>query len=277
MSQSKASIQKTRVQKPVLRSPLKDKTLRNPGQSIEDDIANQTDSFMEGLIMVLISGAMLFVALYQWLFPSPALTMVWVTGFYFAAALAFFLFRLFRTFPKLKRLRRARDGERAVAEYLDTLREGGHRVFHDIVGTGFNIDHVIIGPKGIFTLETKTLSKREGQNDTLRFDGKAVHVGRAVLPDNPVPQALAQVTWLKRTLLESTGKTFAVKPAVLFPGWFVEPYAHGSVHDSVHGEVWVLEPKALKGFLEREPVRMKPEDITLAAFHLKRYIRTTTT
>ncbi len=168
---------------------------------------------------------------------------------------------------ELKRLRRARDGERAVAEYLDTLREGGHRVFHDVVGTGFNIDHIIVGPKGVFTIETKTLNKREGQNAILRFDGKAVHVGTSMLPDNPVPQALAQVTWLKRTLLESTGKAFAVRPVVVFPGWFVEA--------SDRSEVWVLEPKALKGFLEREPLRLSPEDVTLIAFHLKRYIRAT--
>lgn len=89
------------------------------------------------------------------------------------------------------------------------------------------------------------------------------------LPDNPVPQALAQVTWLKRTLLESTGKPFTVKPVIVFPGWFVE--------SSDRSEVWVLEPKALGGFLTKEPVRLKPEDISLAAYHLKRYIRATNT
>jgi hypothetical protein len=43
------------------------------------------------------------------------------------------------------------------------------------------------------------------------------------------------------------------------------------------GLVRVLEPKALKGFLTREPVRLKPEEVTLAVFHLKRYIRASNT
>lgn len=224
---------------------------------------------MDGLVTIHITSIMLLTAVLQWLLPIPPLTMVIVTAFYFSLSLAIFLPRMFKRLGEMKRLRQARDGERAVAEYLDLLREDGHRVFHDIVGTNFNIDHVIIGPKGVFTVETKTLNKRVGQNISLRFDGKTVCVGEAALPDNPVPQALAQALWLKRTLTDSTGKVFGVKPVVVFPGWFVEP--------SKRDEVWVLEPKALSGFLAKEPLRMKPEDITLAVFHLKRYIRASNT
>jgi hypothetical protein len=224
---------------------------------------------MDGLVVILITGIMLLTAVLQWLLPVPALTMVVVTAFYFALSLTTFLPRMFRKLGEMKRLRQARDGERAVAEYLDLLREDGHRVFHDVVGSSFNIDHVLVGPKGVFTVETKTLNKRVDQNISLRFDGETVRVGEAVLPDNPVPQALAQASWLRRTLTDSTGKVFGVKPVVVFPGWFVEP--------SKRDEVWVLEPKALKGFLANEPLRMKPEDITLAVFHLKRYIRASNT
>lgn len=220
-------------------------------------------------MLVLAFFVMVWIPLWQWLFDIPAKIMTVVAAVIFAASLTYYIPKMVRGWHRLRQLRRARDGERAVAEYLDTLRETGHRVFHDIVGTGFNVDHIIVGPKGVFTIETKTLNKREGQNVSLRFDGKTVYVGNVALPDNPVPQALAQVTWLKRTLLESTGKTFAVKPVVVFPGWFVET--------SDRSEVWVLEPKALRGFLENEPARLKPDDISLAAFHLKRYIRATNT
>lgn len=210
---------------------------------------------------------MLLTAVLQWVFRIPPITLVIITAFYFVLSLAIFRPKMFKKLAEVKRLKRARDGERAVAEYLDLLRDDGHRVFHDIVGMNFNIDHVIFGPKGVFTIETKTLNKRVGQNVSLRFDGKVVRVGEAALPDNPVPQALAQATWLKRTLLDSTGKAFSVKPVVVFPGWFVEP--------SERGEVWVLEPKALRGFLKSEPVHLKTEDVNLAVFHLKRYIRAT--
>lgn len=248
-----------------LRSPLKDKTLRNPGQSVDIEIDQAKDKIMENGLIILAFAIMLWIPLCQWLFNIPAKMMTVGTALFFTGSLVFYVPKIIKGRRELKRLRQARDGERAVAECLDLLRDDGHRVFHDIVGPNFNIDHVVIGPKGVFTVETKTLNKRVGQDVSLRFDGKTVFVGDAALPDNPVPQALGQASWLKRTLTDSTGKTFAVRPVVVFPGWFVEP--------SKRDEVWVLEPKALQKFLKNEPDRLKTEDVSLAVWHLKRYIR----
>ncbi len=86
------------------------------------------------------------------------------------------------------------------------------------------------------------------------------------MPDDPVPQA----SWLKKLLGDSTGKTFSVKPVVVFPGWFVERTSRTEQSDT-----WVLEPKALRTFLKNEPVRIKLADVDLAVFHFKRYIRAT--
>lgn len=214
---------------------------------------------------IVLLVAFLFAELVQWFFNVPAKVMSGGIAFFLLIAVAFYLPKLIRGRKEIQRLKRARDGERAVAECLDLLRDDGHRVFHDVVGPNFNIDHVVIGPKGVFTVETKTLNKRVGQDVHLRFDGKAVYVGEATLPDNPVPQALAQASWLKQTLTDSTGKAFAVRSAVVFPGWFVEP--------SGRSEVWVLEPKSLRAFLKNEPDRLKTEDVSLVVWHLKRYIR----
>lgn len=217
--------------------------------------------------MILTFAIMVWIPLCQWLFNIPAKMMTVGTALFFAGALVFYIPKMMKGRQKLKRLRQARDGERAVAECLDLLRDDGHRVLHDIVGPNFNVDHVIIGPKGVFTIETKTLNKRVGQDMPLRFDGELVYVGEAVLPDNPVPQALAQAAWLKRTLAESTGKTFDVKPAVVFPGWFVNLSA------PLQNAIWVLNPKLLGNRLGELPYVLGDKDISLAVFHLKCYIR----
>jgi hypothetical protein len=65
---------------------------------------------------------------------------------------------------------------------------------------------------------------------------------------------------------QHTGKEFPVRPVVLFPGWFVEPFPKGSL-------VWVLNPEALPSFIEHEPNRINESDLHLAAYHLARYIR----
>jgi len=72
---------------------------------------------------------------------------------------------------------------------------------------------------------------------------------------------------LRELLRESTGKTFHVWPIVLFPGWLIEDSG------DTKRRLWVLEPKALPGFLGKEPQRMSPEDVKLASFHLSRFIR----
>lgn len=248
-----------------LRSPLKDKTLRYPGQSVDDEIRKVADRFEEAGLSILFLALLLTMEVLQWFTKVPTFAMVIMSSAFLVIASVFYVPKMVRGYKKIRQLKRARDGERAVAECLDLLRDDGHRVFHDIVGPNFNIDHVVIGPKGVFTVETKTLNKRVGQDVSLRFDGKTVFVGEAALPDNPVPQALGQASWLRRTLTDSTGKTFAVRPVVVFPGWFVEP--------SGRSEVWVLEPKALQKFLKNEPDRLQTEDVSLTVWHLKRYIR----
>jgi hypothetical protein len=42
------------------------------------------------------------------------------------------------------------------------------------VGEGFNVDHVIIGPAGAFTIETKTWSKPKRGSPTISFDGETL-------------------------------------------------------------------------------------------------------
>jgi hypothetical protein len=53
----------------------------------------------------------------------------------------------------------------------------------------------------------------------------------------------------------------------VFPGWFVEQQAAGSK------ALWVLEPKALPGFLSNEPAVLASEDVKLASYHLSRIVR----
>ena len=255
-------------QRPVLRSPLKDKTLRNPGQSLDAEISKAADKFMENGMSIVWLGIFVLFELFQWLTKTPAWMAAIMGAIFLLVLLVIYIPKMMRGYKELKRLRQARDGERAVAECLDLLRGDGHRVFHDIVGPNFNIDHVIIGPKGIFTVETKTLSKYVDKNDKLYFDGEHLRIGKIELPNNPVPQARAQAGWFKKLLGESTGKTFGIKPVVVFPGWFVERTSGTNQSD-----IWVLEPKALRGFLKNEPVRIKSTDVDLAVFHLKRYIR----
>lgn len=53
---------------------------------------------------------------------------------------------------------------------------------------------------------------------------------------------------------------------MVFPGGVVE-------QKSPRGDVWVLEPKALPASIENAPAMIAASDVTLAADHLARYVR----
>ena len=248
------------------RSPLKDNPLRNPGQSLDEQIRDLVFDYALGpltfaLIIVLLTG-------FEWLIyyrvapPAP---------FHFSVvavvAVGYAAFRFFRLRSRLRDLRLGRDGEKAVGQFLQTLRERGYRVFHDVIGGNFNVDHVLIGPAGIFTVETKTHRKPRG-NAQVYFNGETIRIDGFEPDRDPVAQARAQARWVGDLLSESTGRKFDVRSVIVYPGWFVNSTG------SKERTTWVLNPKGLPTFLDHEPAILSPEDIHLASFHLSRFVRT---
>jgi hypothetical protein len=150
-----------------------------------------------------------------------------------AGAVVYSSISIIRARKQIRLLNLARDGERVVAEQLDILKGQGAAIIHDVVGQGFNIDHVILSRKGLFVAETKTRSKPMRGSPTITYDGKALLVNGWKPDRDAVSQAEANARWVAKELEASTGKSFAVKPVVLFPRWFVEPIPRGS-------EVWIL-------------------------------------
>lgn len=72
---------------------------------------------------------------------------------------------------------------------------------------------------------------------------------------------------MKQLLQASTGKSYFVRPVIVFPGWYVKASRES------RRDLWVLEPKALPSFLAQENAQIPAEDLKLAAFHLSRFIR----
>lgn len=213
---------------------------------------------------------MLIMAVTQWLLRTPPLTLVLVAAMFFVGALISSGPKLFKARKKLWRLKQAVAGERAVAEYLDLLREDGTRVLHDLVGDSFNLDHVVVSERGIYTIETKTISKPVSGNARILFDGERILIGKYEPSRNPVTQAKAQASWLRNLLKNAMGRDYSIRPVVVFPGWFVE-----RIHKGHTSPVWVLEPKALQAFIQQEPRQLNATEVAEVTYFLKRYIRAT--
>lgn len=250
-----------------LKSPIHAKPLRQPGQSIREQ---QMDLLFDNLFPLgTILLVLWLIAGFEWMWmfrgvkPDPIYLTV------FAGLITLYgLVRMYPLFRRLGYLRSGYKGERAVGEYLDRLRVFGYRVYHDVPGEGGNIDHVIISTRGIYTIETKSRSKPSKGRAKIVFDGEAVSVDGAPPESAPIIQARAQAAHLKRLLREITGRQFEVRPLVVFPGWYVkQPDA------AQESSAWVLSPKRLYKWIEREPETVPAEAVRLAASQLAAYIR----
>ena len=247
------------------KSPLRTEPLRVPGQAADRAL---NDYLLDHLLLpALMAAVLVALAAIEWfraLYPQPPIpwlyTLVAVLGVLWAA------WSIRKGWVGGKQLKQGRDGERYVATYLENLRQFGFYVYHDIPTGDANIDHVLIGSRGIFTIETKTLSKPVRGECKIRVAADGISVNGILLDRNPLVQAKAQAGWLRAFFGDADFKV-AVRPVILFPGWFVEPFDINAVG------AWILEPKALEGYVSNQRDSIPPEQAKAMAAALASYVR----
>jgi hypothetical protein len=86
----------------------------------------------------------------------------------------------FRPSPEAQAWQRGADGERHVAHLLEPLVRQGWGVSHDlrVPGSKANVDHVVVGPPGVFAIDTKHYRGRL----RLSHDGLLWHGRTFLLP-----------------------------------------------------------------------------------------------
>jgi hypothetical protein len=117
-----------------------------------------------------------------------------------------------------KRISHADTGakaEQAVAEALQELPDD-YYVFHDLEFPGFNIDHVVLGPNGIFLVETKS----QKGNITQEHD-VLLRNGRKFFKDF-LKQCWRQTYSLRDHLNAERLRGLTIKPILCFSRGFVE-------------------------------------------------------
>jgi hypothetical protein len=143
-----------------------------------------------------------------------------------AALQVWLLARLWAVLHRARRLALAYEAELAAGQELDRLAPLGYRVFHDVPveERGFSVDHVLVGPAGVFAVET---GGRPGgranaggewevsyDGETLRFPGWR--------ETRPLEQAVARADWVRTWLSSAVGESVPVRPLVVLPGWQVK-------------------------------------------------------
>lgn len=256
-------------QPPAKRSPLKKAPLRNPGESLSEEIDRQiNERAMYYAVMILVILALVFFEWYRWVFKLPISPMLYT--FIAIPFVAFCCYKFISIIRETRNLRLGLSGEKAVGQYLEKLRAFGCRIYHDIPPEGkgmSNIDHLIVCPQGIFVVETKARSKPGAGESIVSItpDNKLLFNGQE--PDrDAVAQIQALRDWLRRMLKETTSRDFPVRGIITIPGWFVrgKPDVPG---------LWILNPKGISSFIGNTEEVLAPEDIALVCSRIADYVR----
>jgi Nuclease-related domain len=150
-------------------------------------------------------------------------------------------------------------GEQAVAEKLAdrAVAAAGYVAFHDLPGEGdWNVDHVVVGPGGVFVLETKARPRRKAtrpqEEQKVFFDGKVLEFPWCY-DRKAAEQVERNAHWVQEFLAGFGPKDLEVQPVIVVPGWFVEP--KGNFH------VKVMNATYLVGYLKGMKKVFSPEHL----------------
>ncbi|MDX2187128.1 MAG: nuclease-related domain-containing protein [Opitutaceae bacterium] len=254
------------------RKPFGDKLLRQPGESLSEQIKAGDDNAI--LVILLPAAIPLIIAptLYQVLSGPLAMGVPAAVGGAIAGMIAAMItcwsFQI-RWVSRFSVLNLGYLGERLVGEHLATLRADGFHVFHDLQADGgerkFNLDHVVVGPSGVWMIETKTRKKRDRAADTdahkVKFDGTALH-WPSFTETKSVDQAKHQIRWLAKWIEQRTGLRVEPKGIIAIPGWYVVSQAIQPVR--------VLNEKMLRSAIAaKQPPCLSVADIQAIARQLE--------
>ena len=213
------------------RSPLRSRQIGHvPGQQLVERVADSQENMLLAVILMYFAFPVMLLAWALQRVPPDRLRIDGTAWVYLLGALGMFVLGLRSFLKHLKARQKARDGllaERVTGMQLNRLVAQGCTVMHDVPSDTGNIDHVVIAPRGVYAVETKSLRKPRNAGELRNDPGHQVQFDGARLdfPDfstsKPIEQAMRHADWLRRHLRQCIGQDVPVIAAVALPGWFV--------------------------------------------------------
>lgn len=156
----------------------------------------------------------------------------------------------------IERWREGADGEKATAKALRPLFRAGWVVVHDVDrghGRG-NVDHILVGPAGIFVLDSKRL------RGLCSVEGGVLSVRCREDPDDVyardrlAPRAKATAAELRRKLQDEVSVRLWVQPVIVL-------WANFEQRSILSGGVAWISGRHLAATLEKRPVQLTPREV----------------
>ena len=242
--------------KGVRRLPFDIKAIRRrPGQSAGEHWRQLLDKCTTDILTFLMFGFLILaISIFQ---KHGVLIPVWLGGVLFVVAIVVAVMRFVKVKREIRTWQYGENGEVYVGQTLEeTMRPLGYDVFHDIQiekpGRKMNLDHVLIGPNGVYLVETKFWRKPERGSPEIEYRDGCLYRAGVRVRDSPVVEAMALAKEANRYFHDLTGRSYYVKPILVFAGWY---HRVAMTHES---PILFLNEGRISSFLPRHNPISKP-------------------
>ena len=238
----------------VRRNPLVQSALRSPGQSLLARLGELDQKVDAHLVYLLLTPLLLYAFYLSYLYfgrKTISLEGSLIIGLPCIGLTVFFITRWRRHLEERRNIRIEYEGEVSVGQELDRLMLEGYCVYHDFQADDFRIDHIVVGPKGVFGVETKARSRPTTRGQSIgaivEYNGRALIYPHGT-DINTIKQAERQASWLSNWISSTAGESVMVMAVVALPGWYVKRTSPDGIP--------VINPKQFRSLLKY--VRSKP-------------------
>jgi len=244
------------------RSPVTGKLLRPAGEHERVRLSfleEQTRWLLLGTstipIVILLAGALALAGRAP---DDHSLTVPILAALGFLATAGTGGYFLHQTLAERRHRGLALQGHRIVNDSLAPLIPAGFKIFHDIPtepnNPDNNLHHLVIGPSGIFAIESRTPAIRPTipgrKPQEIIFDGDQL-----IYPwgqDNAgIVPTRQKAEWLSEWIFQLVGQRVPINAVLTFPGWWVTSTA---VRD-----IRVFNPNQLAALVQQAPDTNLPE------------------
>lgn len=252
--------------------PFSDLLLRPPGESTRVAAEALFEKVTDRLFILVSASAVLGMTVAS-AAPSQRHAVAVLSAILLLAVITFTAPQMLNFLRKYWNYQLGFKGERLVGEQLNQLLAHGYHVFHDLPFDGYNIDHVVVGPSGVYVIETKTRRKWKTKatvhpSHKVRYDGSSLTWPSGRSDRFGLDQTLRNARSLADWLTRATGETVTCRPILTLPGWWIDRTSTKTP------EVAVISAKALGPFLAAATSTvLSPGQVKRIAFQLSERCR----
>lgn len=205
---------------PATRFP--DSIMHEAAQRFRDEIER-----VSGALSAYLSGALIFVLLFVVAYTFRAQELFsgyprWqMYGLLAVAGIAacFAAWRLTHKLVWRQQLRLHRDANIAIGHQLRQIAPGTSRVYHEVSTGAGVVDHVVVGPSGVYAVNV--VPKRPARNGTVQLVDNELHFSTKESAKSIV-ETVGKASRLEREFRKLLGHKVRVRSVIAVPGWDIE-------------------------------------------------------